>query len=108
MFYQMHQVLRISNLCQEYPTVIHDVEKNKSNNCIRITMYLLLFSYLSAALTITLAILLQNGENEFLWSVVVCYCMELVAYSLFTASGLVSVIRLKGQYGDQHFKPVFT
>ena len=70
-------------------------------------MNLLLVAYFSAALAITVAIADSQAENnkKFLWSVVVCFCLELVAYALFIASGLASILRLKRQYGDQHFKP---
>lgn len=103
----MHQVLRISNLCLANPTLIHEVEKDKANKCNKVAMYLLLIAYLSAALAITVTIADPQGKNntKFLWSVVVCYCMELVAYALFVAAGLTSIFRLKRQYGDQHFKP---
>jgi hypothetical protein len=102
MFFQMHQVLRISNLCLANPTLIHEEEKNKANRCNRVTMYLLLVGYLSAACAITVALALSNRQSntKFLWSVVVCYCMELIAYTLLLTSGLTSVIRLKRQYGD--------
>lgn len=70
-------------------------------------MNLLLFAYFSAALAITVTIADPKGQHnsEFLVSVVVCFCLESVAYVLFIAAGLTSILRLRRQYGDQHFKP---
>ena len=70
-------------------------------------MNLLLGAYFSAALAITVTIADSQSQNntKFLWSVVVCFCLDLVAEALFIAAGLTSILRLRRQYGDQHFKP---
>lgn len=103
----MHQVLKISELCQNNPTVIMDQEKKKAQKCSTLAMVILLISYslVAVLILVLISIAAETATKQLFKTIGVCYGMELFAYILFMAAGSISITKLKSQYGGQDFKP---